>query len=93
MKCDQSPYRILDIRGFDSSRILISRGGILVPKGKFLEVSSQRILAGIILVGRLGVMSTKFDPIFQNLILQQTLENRICFICQGFSRVQGFSGD
>ena len=47
--------RILDFRGFDSSRTLISRGGILLSKGDFPEMLSQRILVGIILVGRLGV--------------------------------------
>ena len=31
------------------------RGGTLMPIGNFPEVLSQRILAGIILVGRLGV--------------------------------------
>ena len=47
--------KILDFRGFDSSKILSSRGGILRPIGNFPESSSQAILAGIILVGRLGV--------------------------------------
>ena len=47
--------KILDFRGFDSGRILISRGGILMSVGDFPEVLSQRILVGIILVGRLGV--------------------------------------
>ena len=42
--------KILDFRGFDSSIILISRGGIPRPIGNFPEISSQRIL-----VGRLGV--------------------------------------
>ena len=37
-----------------SSIILISRGGMLMSIGSFLEVLSQRILAGMILVGRLG---------------------------------------
>ena len=45
--------KILDFRGFDSSRfILILRGGILRPIGHFPEIQSQRILAGRILVGR-----------------------------------------
>ena len=47
--------KILDFRGFDSSRILIVRGGILMCVGNCPEVLSQRILVGIILVGRLGV--------------------------------------
>ena len=46
---------ILDFRGFDSSIILMSRGGILMSVGIFLEVLSQQILVGLILVGRLGV--------------------------------------
>ena len=47
---------ILDFRGFGSSRILISRGGILMTMRNFLEVLSQRIIVRIILVGRLGVV-------------------------------------
>ena len=46
---------ILDFRGFDSSRILILSGGILMSIGISLGISSQGILVGIILVGRLGV--------------------------------------
>ena len=49
---------ILDLRGFDSSGILISRGGILMYKGNFPESLSQQILAGIILAGRLGVQAS-----------------------------------
>ena len=45
---------ILDFREIDSSSILILRGGILRPIGDFPEMLSQQILAGIILVGRLG---------------------------------------
>ena len=48
-----------DFRGFDSSRVLISRGGILMSVGNLLEALSQRILVGIILVGRLGVLLHK----------------------------------
>ena len=47
--------KILECRGFDSSRILISRRGIFMSLGNFPEVLSQRILVGIILVARLGV--------------------------------------
>ena len=47
--------KILDFRGFDSSAILILRGGILRSIGSFPESLSQRILVGIISVGRLGV--------------------------------------
>ena len=49
------PTRILDFKGFDSSRILILRGGILMSVGNFPESLSQGILAGVILVRRLGV--------------------------------------
>ena len=48
---------IMDFRGFDSSMIIILRGGILMPIGDFLEDLSQAILVGIMLVGRLGVVS------------------------------------
>ena len=47
--------KILDFSGFDSSRVLSVRGGILLPIGDFPESLSQAILVGIILVGRLGV--------------------------------------
>ena len=49
------PAKILGFGGFDSSRILIIRGGILMCIGNFPEVLSRRILVGIIVVGRLGV--------------------------------------
>ena len=45
----------LDFRGFDSSTILILRGGILRSIGNFPESFSQAILAGRLLVGGLGV--------------------------------------
>ena len=47
--------KILDFRGFDSSRILVLRGGILMSIGNFPVILSQVILVGMILVGRLGV--------------------------------------
>ena len=47
--------KILDFRGFGSSRIFIQRSAILMSMGNFPEVLSQQILAGRILVGRLGV--------------------------------------
>ena len=52
---------ILDVRGFDSSIILILRGGILTPKGNFPESLSQAILAGMMLVGRLGVTEHDYE--------------------------------
>ena len=42
--------KILDFRWFDSSGILLSRGGILRSVGTFPEDPSQQVLAGIILV-------------------------------------------
>ena len=45
----------MDFRGFDSSIILMVRGGIARPIGDFLENMSHAILVMIILVGRLGV--------------------------------------
>ena len=49
--------KIMDFGGFDSSRILIQKGGVLMSIGYFPEVLSQGILIGIIriLVGSLGV--------------------------------------
>ena len=41
--------------GFGGFIILILRGGTPRPIGNFLESSSQAILVGIMLVGRLGV--------------------------------------
>ena len=40
--------KILDFGGFDSSIILILRGGLLMSIGKSLEILSQGILVGII---------------------------------------------
>ena len=55
--------KILDFRGFDSSRILIVRGGILMSIGNFPESLSQAILVGRFLVGRLGVaLSAPLSP-------------------------------
>ena len=43
--------------GHSASIILILRGGILMSMEDFLEILSQRILVGMILVGRLGAMT------------------------------------
>ena len=51
--------KILDFREFYSSIILILRGGILMSMVNFPESLSQRILVGIIIVGRLGVNTTQ----------------------------------
>ena len=51
------------LRGFDSSIISISRGGLPRPIGDFPKSLSQAILAGIISVGRSGVARPKpADP-------------------------------
>ena len=47
--------KILDFRGFDSSRILILRGGTLMSIGNFPESLSQAILVERFLIGRFGV--------------------------------------
>ena len=49
--------KILDLRGFDSSIILVLRGGMLMSIREFTEILSQQILVGMILVGRSGVCS------------------------------------
>ena len=51
--------KILDVRGFDSSRILILRGGILMSKHNLFpgHFEPTNFCAGIILVGRLGVLA------------------------------------
>ena len=43
--------KILGFGGLDSRRILILRGGILMPTGDIPEIASQQILAGTILAG------------------------------------------
>ena len=45
----------MDFRGFDSSTVLILRGGIPRPTGNFPESLSQAILVGVMAVGGLGV--------------------------------------
>ena len=52
------PANIMDFKGFDSSIILILRGGIPRPIGDFPECLSQAMLVGITLVGWLGVVTT-----------------------------------
>ena len=51
------PTNIAGFRGFDSSVILILRGGILRYIGDYPESLIQAMLVGIMLVGRLGVPS------------------------------------
>ena len=49
------PTSIVDFRGFDSSIILVQRGGIPMSKGNFPESWSQAMLVGTMLVWRLCV--------------------------------------
>ena len=46
--------KISDLGGLGPSRILRLRGGVLMSTGNSPEVLSRRILAGMILAGRLG---------------------------------------
>ena len=50
-----SVLRFWMLRGFDPCGILMLRGGTIMSIGNFPAILSQRILVGIILVGRLGV--------------------------------------
>ena len=52
-----SVLRFWILEGFDSSIILSLRGEIIMCIGNFPEMVSQQILAGIILVERLGILS------------------------------------
>ena len=45
----------MDFRGFDSSTILIFRGGILMSVGDLPESLRRAILVGVMSVGRSGV--------------------------------------
>ena len=55
----------MDFRGFDSSIILLVRGALPRPIGNSPESASQQILAGIVLVGRLGVLI----PLYSTLLI------------------------
>ena len=48
------PTNIVDFGGFDSSIILVLRGGILVPTGDFPENMSQAMLVGCNFSRRIG---------------------------------------
>ena len=67
---------IMDSRGFDSSIILIRRGGIPRPNGNFPEILSQAILVGIILVGRLGVCWHALDRHMKVFVIADMLTIR-----------------
>ena len=68
--------KILDFRGFDSSRFSISRVGIVTSKGSFQEMLSQHISVGIIIsVGRLGTDAPELNTMNRRqttLILTET---------------------
>ena len=59
------PTNIVDFGRFDSSTILIYRGGILMSIGDFPEVLTRAMLVGTMLVGRLGIQR----------YLQESLQN------------------
>ena len=50
------PTNIVEFGGFDSSTILILRGGMLMSTGDFPEGLSRAMLVGVMLIGRLGVI-------------------------------------
>ena len=64
------PTNIVDFKGFDSSIILIQRGGILMSIGKLPESLSQAMLAGIILVGGLCVFGVSLSFLVFSLVVQ-----------------------
>ena len=47
--------KIMDFRGFDSSRVLVLWGGVLMSMGNSPEMLSRRLLVGKVLVGRLAL--------------------------------------
>ena len=57
------PNNTVHFRGLDSKMILNERVGILRPIGDFPESLSQAMLAGIMLVGRLGVWLAATDSL------------------------------
>ena len=59
------PTNIVDFGGFDSSTILIWRGGIPRHVGDSPEMLTQAILVGTMLVGRLGVLVLQISGLFE----------------------------
>ena len=78
------PTNIVDFSGFDSSIILIFRGGIPMPIGDFPESLSQAMLVGVMLVRRLGVFR-KLQPsvLLLNPFCISTLGDRESLIPKG----------
>ena len=69
--------KILDSRGSDSGRILILRGGILMSTGNSPESLNQAILAGRILVGRLGEAGGRAPPhLLDDAVQREAPEHR-----------------
>ena len=64
--------KILDFRGFDSSIILVLRGGIIMSLGNFPASLSQAFLAGRFLVGRLGVYNQRAYKSMSVAVNQET---------------------
>ena len=61
--------KVLDFRGFDSSRIFILRGGIPRPIGSFPESLSQGILVRIISKGRADLVEVRNQIVVRRLCL------------------------
>ena len=64
------PTNIMDFRGFDSSIILILRGGVPKPIGDLPESLSQAILVGIMLGEKWGELKGS-DYNFTNYCFKQ----------------------
>ena len=60
---------MVDFRGFDSSIILIQRGGTPRLIGDFPESLSQAMLVGVMLIGRLDVRSIHSSRVFIFIVL------------------------
>ena len=69
---------IMDFRWFDSSIILILRGGIRRPIGNFLESLSQAMLVGVMLVGRLGACFILVETCFWPTLVSSVLHKDAC---------------
>ena len=74
------PTNIVDFRGFDSSVLLILRGGILRSIGNFPEILSQAMLVGIMLVGKLGVLLLLLLSSLYNLCIALLAIITICIV-------------
>ena len=70
--------KILDVRGFDSSVFLKLRGEIIMSIGNLPDLLSQQILAGKILVGRLGVAIGVSE--LRPVLLLPLLQGHLCLL-------------